>query len=427
MRLLRHILYSILAVAATVSSCSAGAPPADSLKLAVLPLNETLTNATCDTNILRPMERQIERYMQQWNLQGASLSIVRNDSLIYAKGFGWADKERGIRMEPRNLLRLASISKLITAVGIMVLQERGLLSLQSKVFGPEGILQDSTYCCSIRDRNYYDITVEHLLRHQAGFTARYGDPMFSTRTIILQNHLSGAPDHKTLLRCMLRKKLHFKPGTSQEYSNLGYMILSEIIEQVSGQSYEDFIRENVLGPIGCHEFKIAGNYYKDRHENEVRYYVQANDLPVPEFNNSGDSVIRCYGGNDITSLAGAGAWVASTPELALLVSAIDGQDGIPDIISKESVEAMTEYFDPDTYSLGWNDTNPEKGWVRSGTFSGTNALIKYFPDGECWVFVSNTSTWKGPGLARKTAFLMAQLRMQYGSLIPARDLFHSVE
>lgn len=423
---LRHILSAIGAAVITVSSCSAGAP-ADSAQMAVLPLNETITNATCDTSILRPMERQIERYMEQWHLQGASLSIVRNDSLIYAKGFGWADMERGVKMEPRSLLRLASISKLITAIGIMVLQERGQLSLQSKVFGPQGILQDSTYCCSIRDKNYYDITVEHLLRHQAGFTARYGDPMFSTRTIILQNHLSGAPDHKTLLRCMLRRRLHFKPGTSQEYSNLGYMILSEIIEKVSGQSYEDFIRDNVLSPAGCREFKIAGNYYKDRHENEVRYYVQANDLPVPEYNNSGDSVVRCYGGNDITSLAGAGAWVASTPELALLVSSIDGRDGIPDIISKESVEAMTEYFDQDTYSLGWNDTNPEKGWTRSGTFSGTNALIKYFPDGECWIFVSNTSTWKGPGLARKTAYLMAQLRMQYDSLIPSRDLFHSAE
>lgn len=420
------ILSLLSAAMVTISSCAAGAP-ADSLPQPVLPLNETLTNATCDTSVLRPMERQIERYMEQWHLQGVSLSIVRNDSLIYAKGFGWADKEKGLKMEPRNLLRLASISKLITAVGIMVLQERGQLSLQSKVFGPEGILKDSTYCSVIRDKNYYDITVEHLLRHKAGFTARYGDPMFSTRTIILQNHLSGAPDHKTLLRCMLRKRLHFKPGTSQEYSNLGYMILSEIIEQVSGQSYEDFIRDNVLTPVGCREFKIAGNYYTDRHENEVRYYVQANDLPVPEYNNSGDSVVRCYGGNDIKSLAGAGAWVASTPELALLVSAIDGREGIPDIISKESVDAMTEYFDQDTYSLGWNDTNPEKGWVRSGTFSGTNALIKYFPDGECWVFVSNTSTWKGPGLARKTAFLMSQLRMQYGSLLPARDLFHSAE
>ena len=96
---------------------------------------------------------------------------------------------------------------------------------------------------------------------------------------------------------------------------------------------------------------------------------------------------------------------------------------MPDIISSESVAAMTEYFDSDTYSLGWNDTNPEKGWVRSGTFAGTNALIKYFPDGECWIFLSNTSTWKGPGLARKTAYLMSELRRLYGDKLPRRDLF----
>ena len=134
------ILSLLSAAMVTISSCAAGAP-ADSLPLPVLPLNETLTNATCDTSVLRPMERQIERYMEHWHLQGVSLSIVRNDSLIYAKGFGWADREKGLKMEPRNLLRLASISKLITAVGIMVLQERGQLSLQSKVFGPEGILK----------------------------------------------------------------------------------------------------------------------------------------------------------------------------------------------------------------------------------------------------------------------------------------------
>lgn len=413
----------IIAAVAAISSCSQGAG-ADHTVEKVEYLNETLDNSVCDTPVLRPMEKKIERYMSQWGLQGASVAVTRNDSLIYTKGFGWADKELGLRMEPRNLLRLASISKLITATGIMVLQERGLLSLQDKVFGPEGILQDSTYCKSIKDRNYYSITVEDLLRHKGGFTCRAGDPMFSTRTIILQNRLKEAPDHKTLLRCVLRRRLGFKPGSSQSYSNLGYLLLSMIIEEVSGEPYEDFIRKNVLEPAGCHEFKIAGNYYKDRHEHEVRYYVPSNETPVPEFNNSGDTVVRCYGGNDITNLSGAGAWVGSTPELALLVASIDGRDGIPDIISKESVEAMTAYFDKETFSLGWNDTDPAKGWVRTGTFAGTNALIKYFPDGECWIFVSNTSTWKGPGLARKTAALISELRRLYGDKIPPRDLFH---
>ena len=407
--------------AACLYACASS--PADSIPGIVPRLNDVLTNSTCDTSVLKPMEKAVERYLDYWHLQGASVAVIRNDSLVYAHGFGWADREKGEKMQPWNLLRLASISKLITATGIMVLQERGLLSLDDKVFGPEGILQDSVYTSVIRDKNYYEITVEHLLRHKGGFTVRAGDPMFSTRTIMLQNHLDVAPDSETLLRCVLRRRLGFKPGTSQEYSNLGYLLLSKIIEKASGMSYEDFIQAEVLTKAGCKDFRIAGNYLSDRHEGEVRYYVQADDLPVEEFNNSGREVPRCYGGNDITSLSGAGAWVGSAPELALFTASIDGRDGVPDIISPESVAAMTEYFDSDTYSLGWNDTNPEKGWVRSGTFAGTNALIKYFPNGECWIFLSNTSTWKGPGLARKTAYLMSELRRLYGDKLPRRDLF----
>lgn len=418
--LLRLFTPVLMAVCAIACSCS----NADDPVRPTVDLNKVLTNAMSDTSILVPMEKKILRYMSQWQLQGAQLAIMRGDSLLYAKGFGWADKEKEQEMGPGNIMRVASVSKLVTATGIMVLQEQGRLSLRDTVFGPAGILKDTSYCNSIKDKNYYKITVEDLLRHRGGFTARAGDPMFSTVSIMKNNRLSQAPDNRQLLKLMLRRKLSFVPGTSQYYSNLGYMILSLVIEEVTGQPYEDFIQENVLDKAGCRGFRIAGNYYKDRHSGEVRYYVPSNEPEVPEYNNSGDSVVRCYGGNSITALSGAGAWVASAPELALLVASIDGRDEIPDIIGKESVEEMTRFIDKDTYSLGWNDTDPDNGWVRTGTLSGTNALIKYFPDGECWIFLSNTSTWKGPGLARYTAALMSELRRSYSSLLPARDLFH---
>lgn len=420
----RVIFYFCIIAFIAMVSCGGA-----SQKREILPtidLNAELTNDISDTSVLYPMERKIERFMTQWHLKGVSLAIMRNDSLLYAKGFGWADFESGESMAPGHILRLASISKLITAVGIMMLQEQGKLSLQDTVFGPRGILKDSLYCGSIKDKNYYKITIEDLLRHKGGFSQRAGDPMFSTRTIMLQNRLGKAPDNKQLLKILLRRRLSFMPGTSQYYSNVGYMILSLIIEEVTGQPYEDFIRQNVFDKAGCKGFRIAGTYLKDRHPGEVRYYVPSNEPIVPEFNNSGDSVVRCYGGNNITALTGAGAWVGSAPELALLVASIDGREEIPDIISQSSVDAMTEYFDKETYSLGWNDTDPEVGWVRTGSFSGTNAMIKYFPDGECWIFVSNTSTWKGPGAARYTAGLMKDLRNSFSSLLPKRDLFHGV-
>ena len=132
--------------------------------------------------------------------QWSQLVITRNDSLLYARGFGWADKERGIRMEPNMLMRFASISKLITAVGIMKLQEMKKLRMNEKVFGPKGILNDTTYNNGIKDQRYYNITVEQLLRHQAGFNNYAGDPVSSTRYIMMQNHLKTPPDHPTLLK-----------------------------------------------------------------------------------------------------------------------------------------------------------------------------------------------------------------------------------
>lgn len=387
-------------------------------------LNEVLTNEMSDTSSLSGLDKKIRTYMQEWRMQGAQLSIIKNDSLVYSKGYGWADKEKNIEMKPTNIMRVASVSKLITATGIMVMQEQGLLSLKDTVFGDRGILCDSIYTKAIKDKNIFRITVEDLLRHKGGFTTRAGDPMFSTRTIIRQNHLKGAPDHETLVKIVLGRDLDFVPGTSQYYSNFGYLLLSMIIEKVSGEPYDKWIQKNVLKPAGCNDFHIAENYYKDKYKNEVRYYVPSNEPKVSEYNNSGKDVVRCYGGNDIHALSGAGAWVASTAELAKLVASIDIRRSVKDIINRESIHQMVQYFDPDTYSLGWNDTDPDKGWKRTGTFSGTTALIMYYPDGECWIFASNTSTWKGPSHARYTGELFSELRRTYSDVLPKRDLFH---
>ena len=183
------------------------------------------------------------------------------------------------------------------------------------------------------------------------------------------------------------------------------------------------MRDSVLYRAGCYDMHIGGNYYKDRLPNEVRYYNGADTCLVEEYNNSGKMVERCYGGSDVRALSGAGGWVTSVPELARFVASIDGRPEIPDIISAQSVADMTQWFDDQTYSLGWNDTKPTGEWTRTGTLSGTSALIKYYPDGECWIMVTNTSTWKGPGFTRQTAALFRDLRSRYSSALPARNLF----
>ena len=419
-------LISIFSVAAIVTAVIVGSRRnndiIEEIEETIFCLNDTLTNEMSDIPDLLAMDKKVNTYLRKWHMKGASLAITRGDSLVYAKGYGWADEENGLKMSPRHILRMASVSKLITATGIMVLHERGELDINDTVFGPSGILNDSTITALIKDKNYYKITVEHLMRHQAGFRR---DPLFSSRDVMNQLNLDHAPEAEDFYRVVLNRRLKFAPGSWQSYSNFGYLLLSKIIEKVSGLPYEEFIRTEVLAPAGCYDMHIAGTYYEDKRDNEVRYYTHEGDGKyIEEYNNSNVMVERCYGGNNIPMLSGAGAWCGSPAEIARFVAAIDGRPEVPDIISQESVELMTGYYDRDTFSLGWNDTHPDKGWSRTGTLSGTTALVKLFPDGECWVFISNTSTWKGPRQANYTDELFRNLRKSFSSKLPQRDMFN---
>lgn len=386
-------------------------------------LNDTLTNAMSSQPELHAMDSIMQRYLKRWEIHGAQLAISRHDSLLYARGFGYADKDRQIPMEPSYIMRMASVSKLVTATGIMKLRDMGKIRLSDKVFGPKGILNDTFYVNSIRDKRYFDITVEQLLRHKAGFTNYAGDAIFSTRYIMQQNHLTTPPDHRTLLRIVLRRHLGYTPGTAQRYCNIGYTLLSLIIEKRMGMSYENFMQRYVLNPAGCYDFHIAGNYLKDRRKNETVYYMHSSSVPVPEFNNSGRMVVRCYGENDITTALGAGAWVASAAELCRLIASIDGDRTVPDVISPQAVKLMTQEMPDHQFSLGWNFTPRNRPWIRTGSLVGTSALVLRYPDGECWVFITNTSTWKGHKFSQDTMALFEKLRKRFGSKMPKRNMF----
>lgn len=386
-------------------------------------LNDTLTNAMSSQPELHAMDSIMQRYLKRWEIHGAQLAISRHDSLLYARGFGYADKDRQIPMEPSYIMRMASVSKLVTATGIMKLRDMGKIRLSDKVFGPKGILNDTFYVNSIRDKRYFDITVEQLLRHKAGFTNYAGDAIFSTRYIMQQNHLTTPPDHRTLLRIVLRRHLGYTPGMAQRYCNIGYTLLSLIIEKRTGMSYENFMQRYVLNPAGCYDFHIAGNYLKDRRKNETVYYMHSSSVPVPEFNNSGRMVVRCYGENDITTALGAGAWVASAAELCRLVASIDGDRIVPDVISPQAVKLMTQEMPDHQFSLGWNFTPRNRPWIRTGSLVGTSALVLRYPDGECWVFITNTSTWKGHKFSQDTMALFEKLRKRFGSKMPKRNMF----
>jgi CubicO group peptidase (beta-lactamase class C family) len=384
-------------------------------------LNQMLSNELSALPQTTTLDQQIDRFLKRWEIKGASIAIMKDEKLIYAKGYGWADQENNERTDVRHIFRLASVSKLITAVAIMKLREEGRLSLEDKIFG-EGAILDSPEFSRYRDKRVTRITVEHLLRHKGGFSNRAGDPLFSLAIIKDRLKLDRAVTEDELIQYVLSRRLGYTPGTSTIYSNFGYLLLSKVIEKVSGESYEQYVKERLLKPNGIYDMYLAHNYYSEKYDNEVRYYEPSNQQPIRSYNGSDSLMPRCYGGNNIRLLSGAGAWVASPVELLKLISMIDGRDNVPDIISKESVRLMTS-SGPSILPMGWAKCTSSGDWSRTGTLSGSSAMVKYNRHGYSWVFITNTSSWRGSRFPRSIDYFFKGA-LQKVTDWPHRDLFN---
>ncbi len=350
------------------------------------------------------LEKQVERFMRRELLEGASIAIAKDGELVYAKGFGNADKETEQKVEPHNLFRIASISKLITAAGIMRLQEQGALTLDSKVFGTEGILNDSIYL-NYRDKRVEQITVGHLMEHSGGWTTRWGDQMFMPTVVARSLHKPLPVTKSDIIQFVLNKRLHFTPGQSSYYSNLGYMILGEVISKASGMDYEKYIQTNLLYPLGIFDMRIGGSHLHERAELEVKYYEPTPTFYVSDYKGDTTQVLRTYGGNDMNSLGAAGGWIASSTDLMKLMLAIDGFDTYPDYLKPESVERMVSSDDNNYGPLGWRRIRSNT-WYRTGTLAGTSALMARKDNGISYVVLFNTGSWKGPALANDISKVM---------------------
>ena len=362
------------------------------------PLNHLMENSMSDLEETEKFDAAIRRFMRYWDIKGASFALMKNDSLIYAKGYGYSDIKDSIECEVKNVFRVASVSKLITAVAIMRLCETGKLTTQDFVFGEEGILCDSLFL-NYRDKNIKKITVEHLLRHTGGFANPHGDAAFNTDLVAkyLGKELPLSMDD--MVQYATRIRLRARPGGWFNYSNLGYIILSKVVEKASGMPYETYVKDSVLAPMGCYDMHLANNFSDEFLENEVKYYEVREAEPVPAYDGSDTLVMKSRGGNDVHGLYGAGGWVASPVELLRFVSAIDNCPVKEEFLSQESIDFMTMYsknFKP----AGWA-TVTSREWMRTGSMAGTSALIKAQKDGYTWVFISNSSSWTGPALSRR--------------------------
>lgn len=383
-------------------------------------LNFRLTNEISDFNGSQFIEKEAKNFLQQWNLAGMTMSIVKDGKLVYSHGFGYADLESKLPVVPGNLFRVASVSKLITAVAIMKLVEKKKISLDSKVFGPNGILKDPIFN-TVTDKRLYFITVRQLLAHSGGWSLAYGDPAFNSLVVLERTGETGAATMDSYCRFVATRKLHFDPGTRSSYSNMGYMFLGKVIQAVAGKSYDSFVRDEVLKPVGITDMHIGRSYLTDRRANEVKYYESEECQMISAFDGSGRMVPKPYGGNPIELLGAAGGWIASSAELAKLMVLIDGFRNNPDMLPHNLISQMVEnkFFKG---PLGWKTVKDNGDWIRTGSMAGTSAIMKRQSNGFCWVVVFNSSSWNGPRLPSYVNYMMGKIEKRITNW-PHHDLF----
>lgn len=223
---------------------------------------------------------------------GFVLAVVRDGTLTYAKGFGYADIGRRIRVETATRFAIGSITKQFTAVAVLLLAERGALALDDPL---------SKYYPAFP--NASAITLQMLLNQTSGL---HNYP----RTDEHAWPLSGTIDLKTILSVLATDKPDFAPGTRWEYSNANYAVLSAIVAKVSGLDEGAFLQHAIFGPLGMTE---SGYGLAAQTERTATPYVGSESFtPQPPIS--------------LDLYAGAGAVVSSAPDLALWdVALINGR------------------------------------------------------------------------------------------------------
>jgi CubicO group peptidase (beta-lactamase class C family) len=366
-----------------------------------------LENKDSSSDSLRAVDVLIESFIKNNDLSGASVALTYRDKLVYSKGFGFANRETNEYVQPGHLFRIASVSKLITAVAIIHLYEEGKMNLDEKVFGPDGILNDDEFQ-EYSDKRYEDITVSQLLNHTGGWSRYKGDPMFNSLYIAKKIKKDSPATLNDIISYVLGEELDFDPGSVYSYSNFGYALLGKIIEYKTGLPYEDM--------------HLGKSMYYEKYPNEVRYYEPRGSSKSLSFTGSGRMVDISYGGNNIELLGAAGGWVSSAPELAKFISAVNDYPGMNDFISSESINMMTDPAKAGEGLYGWRGSDQYGTWWRTGTLSGTTALVMRMENGLSWVVLLNESRHKSYRIHNKLSHTLFAATYQIRNW-PERDLF----
>jgi CubicO group peptidase (beta-lactamase class C family) len=358
----------------------------------------TALTATAQTGVAEPAlagcDAAVQEFMSRWNIPGASVAISKDGRLVYARGFGHADLARTEPMRPAHLLRVASVSKPVTAVAILKLAEEGKVALNHRVFGPEGYLRGAYYTDVIQDQRIYDITVRQLLEHTGGWNRNVAvDNQPSSDPIDFPLHVaqvmgsSNPVADSTLVRFVLSRGLNFTPGSRFAYSNMGYLVLGKIIEQVTGQPYAAWVQQNLLLPAGVQEAHLGRNLLADKQEREAEYFSKSSRESCY---GTGQRVPMPYGGWNLEAMGAHGGWLFSARDLVRLMLAVDGNPSRPDLLTATSIDTMTTSDEPNRrYAKGWMVNKDRTTWWHTGSLDGTASCVVRTAAGYTWAILLN--------------------------------------
>jgi D-alanyl-D-alanine carboxypeptidase len=316
------------------------------------------------------VNNKVLAFMSTYNIPGASLAVTKNGKLVYIKGFGKANTTTGEAVTPAHRFRLASVSKTFTGVAILKLVQEGRLNLDAKVFGTGSVL-GTTYGTGPYNANLLNITVRQLLQNTSGSwgAASGGDVIDQNPTYTYQQLFDWIINTRPNPNV---------PGTVYDYSNVNFVLAGRIIEKISGKSYINFIKEDIMTPIGATQTDMAGKTEAEKKVNEVTYYGQGFDANF------------VYNIGFPRRDADGGIMTTAT-DLIKLVNAIDGSTTRPDILNATNLNALTTTSTAfNGYACGIGVWSSENVWFNYGSLPGTRTAFMRNANGVCVALLLNS-------------------------------------
>ena len=358
---------------------------------------------------LEPLNDLLRKTLADNNIPGATLTVARDGKIIYDRGFGYSDLENPTPMAANSNMRIASISKPITAVAVLLLVEDGKLKLDDHVIdflvrGAEFALPKDA------DPAWRHVTIRHLLQHSGGWNRDTSkDPMFELLTISRALELKQLARIPDVVRYQLSRPLDFEPGTEYQYSNFGYCLLGRVIEVASGQPYEAFVTERILKPVGMLQTRLGKTRLADRARDEAHYYTQSLktypaiwDAAHGGKTGKFELVQAPYGQSDLEVMDAHGAWTSTASDLVRFAAAIDS--ATKPLLKPDSLQQLKERpsyanSEADTwYGLGWNVRSivglDRVSMWHTGKVAGSSTILVKRWDNIVWAVLFNVDETK---------------------------------